>query len=125
MSLKSGILITPFHISYIDYYTQCEKNQYIFSRNVLTHAHKLCILTISTRNVSERSDIVKEMNPKIIGEKLVKLRGNKTQEEVAKSLKISVSALSMYERGERIPRDNIKIRISEYYKKPIHRIFFS
>lgn len=68
---------------------------------------------------------MKEMNPKIIGEKLVKLRGNKTQEEVAKSLKISVSALSMYERGERIPRDNIKIRISEYYKKPIHRIFFS
>lgn len=69
-------------------------------------------------------DKMVEMNAKAIGKKLVELRGNKTQEEVAKSLKISVSALSMYERGERIPRDNIKIRISSYYKKPIHKIFF-
>ena len=66
-----------------------------------------------------------EMNSKEIGERLVELRGNKTQEEVARALNISVSALSMYERGERIPRDNIKIRISSYYKKPIHKIFFS
>lgn len=65
-----------------------------------------------------------EMDSKAIGRRLVELRGNKTQEEVAKSLHISVSALSMYERGERIPRDNIKIRISTYYKKPIHKIFF-
>lgn len=66
-----------------------------------------------------------EMDAKAIGERLVQLRGNKTQEEVANSLGISISALSMYERGERIPRDNIKIRISSYYKKPIHKIFFS
>ncbi len=65
-----------------------------------------------------------EMNAKEIGKRLVRLRGNKTQEEVAKSLNISVSALSMYERGERIPRDNVKIRISSYYKKPINKIFF-
>lgn len=64
------------------------------------------------------------MDAKAIGERLVKLRGKKSQEEVAKALNISVSALSMYERGERIPRDNIKIRISTYYKKPIHRIFY-
>ena len=65
-----------------------------------------------------------EMDSNAIGRKLVKLRGKKTQEEVANSLGISVSALSMYERGERIPRDNIKIRISSYYRKPIHKIFF-
>ncbi|MEY8428860.1 helix-turn-helix transcriptional regulator [Lachnospiraceae bacterium 46-15] len=64
------------------------------------------------------------MDSNAIGRKLVKLRGKKTQEEVANSLGISVSALSMYERGERIPRDNIKIRISSYYRKPIHKIFF-
>ena len=64
------------------------------------------------------------MNAKAIGKRLIELRGNKTQEEVAKSLNISISALSMYERGERIPRDNVKIRISSYYKKPIHKIFF-
>lgn len=66
-----------------------------------------------------------EMDAKAIGERLVQLRGNRTQEEVANSLGISISALSMYERGERIPRDNIKIRISTFYKKPIHKIFFS
>lgn len=66
-----------------------------------------------------------EMDAKKIGERLVELRGNKTQEEVSNALEISVSALSMYERGERIPRDNIKIRIAAYYKKPIHKIFFA
>lgn len=65
------------------------------------------------------------MDAKAIGERLVNMRGEKTQEEVANALGISVSALSMYERGERIPRDNIKIRISSYYKKPIHKIFFA
>lgn len=65
------------------------------------------------------------MDAKAIGERLVKLRGKKSQEEVAKALNISVSALSMYERGERIPRDNIKIRISAYYRKPIQRIFYA
>ena len=60
-----------------------------------------------------------------IGKKLVELRGKKTQEEVAKSIGISISALSMYERGERIPRDNIKIRLSAYYKRPVHKIFFN
>lgn len=65
------------------------------------------------------------MDSKMIGEKLIKLRGNKTQEEVAKAVNISVSALSMYERGERIPRDNIKIRLASYYKKPIHTIFYA
>lgn len=65
------------------------------------------------------------MNAKEIGKRLTELRGSKTQEEVSKCLKISVSALSMYERGERIPRDNIKIRISEYYGVPIYDLFFA
>lgn len=67
---------------------------------------------------------MKEMDAKAIGKKLVDLRGSRTQEEVANALGLSISALSMYERGERIPRDNIKIRISAYYRKPIHKIFF-
>lgn len=66
-----------------------------------------------------------EMNSKEIGTKLIELRGNRTQEEVANAVGISASALSMYENGERIPRDNIKIRLADYYKKPIHKIFFT
>lgn len=65
------------------------------------------------------------MNAKAIGETLVSLRGSKSQKEVADALGISVSALSMYENGERIPRDNIKIRIAAFFDKPICDIFFA
>lgn len=65
------------------------------------------------------------MNPKVIGARLKKLRGSKSLTDVASALDISVSALSMYENGERIPRDDIKIRISNYYGEPIHKIFFA
>ena len=65
-----------------------------------------------------------EMDAKIIGERLRNLRGEMTVEETAKALEISPSAWSMYENGERIPRDNIKLRISKYFRKPIHLIFF-
>lgn len=67
---------------------------------------------------------MKVMNAKEIGKRLITLRGNKTQTAVAKDIGISVSALAMYESGERIPRDNIKIRLSEYYSQSITAIFF-
>lgn len=60
-----------------------------------------------------------------IGHKLRKLRGEQSAISVANALKISTSALFMYERGERIPRDEIKKRISNYYGKSIEDIFFS
>lgn len=60
-----------------------------------------------------------------IGKKLVELRGNKTQEQVATDLGISISAIGMYERGERIPRDEIKIAIARYYNKTVQDIFFA
>ena len=62
-----------------------------------------------------------------IGAILVDLRiqKGKTVTEAAKDLEISTSALSMYENGERIPRDNIKIRIATYYNKSVAAIFFA
>ena len=65
------------------------------------------------------------MNAVEIGKRLAALRGNKTQEEVAKSVGITVSALSMYECGERIPRDVTKVAIAKYYKKSVQTLFFS
>ena len=65
------------------------------------------------------------MDPKSIGERLVNLRGDKSQIVVANDLGISVSALSMYENGNRIPRDEIKCRIAAYYGKSIQEIFFA
>ena len=66
-----------------------------------------------------------DLSENAISKKLVELRGNKSQVEVAKELGISTSALSMYENGERIPRDPIKIRIAKYYNKPIYAIFYA
>lgn len=59
-----------------------------------------------------------------MGKRLIELRGNKTQEEVAKALGISLSAVGMYERGERIPRDEVKIAIAKYYDVTVQSIFF-
>lgn len=69
--------------------------------------------------------VINEINAKAIGRHLTELRGSKTQKEVARAVNISVSALSMYESGERIPRDNIKIRLSKYYNKPIVELFYA
>jgi transcriptional regulator with XRE-family HTH domain len=59
-----------------------------------------------------------------MAETLKRLRGNRTQLEVAKSIGITVSALSMYERGERVPRDEVKKNIAKFYGKSVHYIFF-
>ena len=65
------------------------------------------------------------MNIEIISQKLIELRGDKRREEVANALDISVSALAMYELGQRVPRDEIKIKIAKYYKKSVQDIFFT
>ena len=59
------------------------------------------------------------------GAKLKALRGNKTQQKVADDLGITKSALAMYERDERVPRDEIKVRIAQYYGKTVQFLFFS
>ena len=53
------------------------------------------------------------MDSKTIGHKLRALRGEMDAKTVADALGISTSALFMYERGERIPRDQIKKRIAQ------------
>lgn len=60
-----------------------------------------------------------------LGEKLKALRGSKSVAEVAKEIGISQSALSMYENGQRIPRDSIKIRLARYYKTSIETLFYA
>lgn len=71
-----------------------------------------------------RKLVYKMMNAKIIGERLLLLRGEQKRDEVAKAIGVSVSAMSMYENGERIPRDSIKIKLAEYYGKTVQEIFF-
>lgn len=64
------------------------------------------------------------LSSKEIGNRLCILRGNIPREKVADAVGVSVSAISMYENGERIPRDAVKVRIAEFYKKTVQEIFF-
>ena len=64
------------------------------------------------------------MNASKIGKRLTELRGNRSQAEVSKAVKIQPSTLSMYESGSRIPRDEIKERLAKYYGVDVQALFF-
>ena len=63
-------------------------------------------------------------DPKEIGGRLRKLRGEINRSTVAQKCEISVSALSMYENGLRVPRDEIKVRLANFYGKTVESIFY-
>lgn len=65
------------------------------------------------------------MDTRTIGKRLIELRGSRTQEEVAKALGVSLSAIGMYERGERLPRDEVKVDLAKYYDVTVQSIFFA
>jgi len=58
------------------------------------------------------------------GKTLRKLRGDRTQEEIARNIGITKSSWAMYEREERVPRDEIKIQIARYFGVTVQDIFF-
>ena len=59
-----------------------------------------------------------------VNEMLRTLRGSKSQAEIADDIGITKSSWAMYERGERTPRDEVKIKISNYFGKSVQEIFF-
>lgn len=65
------------------------------------------------------------MNKMVMAQRLTEARGDKSRETVASAVKISVSALAMYETGQRVPRDEIKIALAEYYGLSIEFLFFT
>jgi transcriptional regulator with XRE-family HTH domain len=64
------------------------------------------------------------MDREAIAKRLVELRGSKTQKEVAEALEICQSTYAMYESGKRMPSDEKKKRIAEYFKRSVQSIFF-
>lgn len=64
------------------------------------------------------------MDSKKIGLRLLSLRNGVPRDMVASELGISISALAMYEQGNRIPRDEIKLKLAQYYNKSVQDIFF-
>lgn len=64
------------------------------------------------------------MNKEKMASKLVELRGDKSREQVAVDLDISYSAIVSYETGDRVPRDEVKIKLASYYDVRVEDIFF-
>lgn len=59
------------------------------------------------------------------GEILRNLRGEKSQEQIAREIGLTKSAWAMYERGERVPRDEAKVRIADYFGRSVQEIFYA
>ena len=64
------------------------------------------------------------MDNKKIGDRLKELRGDKTLDTVASDLGVTGMAISNWERGERIPNDEMKVRIAQYYNRSVSFLFF-
>lgn len=65
------------------------------------------------------------MDRSIIGLKLRKLRGNRSQKEIADGIGVLQSTYCMYETGQRIPSDDVKEKIATYFDDTVQNIFFS
>ena len=58
------------------------------------------------------------------GNKLKELRGDRSQSEMAACIGVSKSAWAMYERGERVPRDEIKVLIASFFHVSVEELFY-
>lgn len=60
-------------------------------------------------------------------DRLKQLREEKgiSQLELSKQIGVSPSSITMYEQGERVPRDYVKIKIAEFFGETVENIFFS
>lgn len=67
------------------------------------------------------------MDNQKIAKRLRDLRNSKqvSREIVANAIGIAVSTIAMYELGERIPRDEIKIDLARYYDTTVDALFFT
>lgn len=74
-------------------------------------------------NNTKRAE-VRGVNKEKIGQILTELRGESSREEISKKIGVSVSAWQMYENGQRIPKDEIKVKIASYFKKSVGEIFY-
>lgn len=68
---------------------------------------------------------VQRLDSKKIGARLRALRGERSQKEVADAVGVTDMAISLYENGERIPRDEIKRAIAKFFGVSVECIFYA
>ena len=66
----------------------------------------------------------KVLDPKEIGRRLRELCGIRSRRGVSMELGISYSAMTKYEIGAKVPCDEMKVRIADYYHVTVQSIFF-
>ena len=115
ISLKFGMVFTPFYKSKC--ITKREKSQ--------LKRHEMCRKGKWTWYYYDvtKSDMMEGVNVMTIAERLIAARGDRRREDVADVVGVSLSAIAMYENGERIPRDEIKIRLADYYNTTVQALF--
>lgn len=64
------------------------------------------------------------MDKIVIAKRLIALRGEKTQKEVADAVGIAQSTYAMYESGRRRATDENKLALASYFGKTVQEIFF-
>ena len=81
---------------------------------------------IATPETKPRKEAtVKTIDAQTIGERLRTLRGPRTQKEVGDAIGVTAMAISFYERGERVPADDIKVALARYFNSTVEAIFFT
>lgn len=65
------------------------------------------------------------MNRDLVAQRLISLRGNRTQKQIADAIGVLPSTYSMYESAQRMPSDEIKIKIAKLHHKSVQSIFFN
>jgi putative transcriptional regulator len=87
----------------------------------LTYPHYVDIIgnVESTHNVDKRGE---ENLRNMI---MVKLRGRKSQREMAKELDMPASTYSMIESGHRFPRKELQSKLASHFKMTVDELFFT
>ena len=55
----------------------------------------------------------------------LRIKSKKSRLEVANAVGVSVSSIAMYEQGERVPRDDTKVKLAKYFNTTVSAIFFA
>lgn len=65
------------------------------------------------------------IDPIEIGKKLRLLRGIRTRAEVSRETGLSQARLGNYEHGQRVPTDDAKVLLANYYGMSVQNLFYT
>lgn len=60
-----------------------------------------------------------------IGKRLRELRGDRSMSEVARAVGCVPSCIGNYEHGDRVPPDDMKVKLAKYFKTTVNKIFYA